>query len=81
MEYITWQLCVDLSREILFSPPGNWTHNIPEGLARFERRVIVPSGHKKVLFRGKNYVGVWPAEQWDRLAIPRESEPIQLELF
>ncbi|GIO36230.1 hypothetical protein J41TS12_10910 [Paenibacillus antibioticophila] len=81
MERITWQDCVDLSREILYSPPGNWTHDIPEGLARFERRVILPSGHKKVLFRGENYAGEWPEEEWDRLAKPREPDPVQLELF
>lgn len=81
MERITWQDCVDLSREILYSPPGNWTHKIPEGLARFEKRVIVPSGHERVLFRGENYAGDWMASDWDRLATVREPDPVQLELF
>lgn len=81
MERITWQGCVDLSREILYSPPGNWTHIIPEGRARFEKRVIVPSGYERVFFRGENYAGDWLASDWDRLAVLKEPDPIQLTLF
>lgn len=81
LEHITWQGCVELSREILFSPTGNWTHDLNGKPVRFVKQVILPDGTAKVFFRGEDYAGQYPVKNWEIEARLRKPEPEQLTLF
>ncbi|WP_342435940.1 hypothetical protein NSS79_20675 [Paenibacillus sp. FSL L8-0436] len=76
-----WQQEVDLSREILFSPPGNWTHDLVGEPVRFVKRAVNPAGIERVYFRAKEYSGSWTVAEWERHARPRDPEPEQMTLF
>ncbi|MBW7452460.1 hypothetical protein ACFOLF_12325 [Paenibacillus sepulcri] len=66
LENITWEGCVELSKAILSSPPGDWTHTINGEPVRLERIVLVPGELAKVFFRGKDYGGSWSIAAWEK---------------
>ncbi|GIQ61516.1 hypothetical protein PACILC2_00840 [Paenibacillus cisolokensis] len=79
---ITYEESVRLTQEILSQPPGDWTHKLDGVPVREVARLIVGShGHVIVFFRGPDYCGRWPADQFDAQAITFVPEPEQLTLF
>lgn len=85
MRQLTHDQCMSLLSSIKSSPPREWTHDlntIADCPARFEERLITPSGHEVVYFRHPDGARSWPASNWDRFAVQRAPQEIeQMTLF
>ena len=74
---ITYEQSVELTREVLALPLGDWTHMLEDKPVRLVRRCIVGE-HEIVFFRASDYCGRWIAKRFDCDAKPILYEQLSL---
>lgn len=63
-----WEKCVEIARNILDQPDGNWSHELDGEPVRFVTETTLPTGVIRVHYRAKGYAGSVPLDMWQKRA-------------